>query len=391
MKSRLEKTLWSYLPAVLGYVSVVVVGLHDLSSPQERLWAAFLLAGFGLSYFILENYPPLKRWNFFLEAFQAAMVTGLLIIQPGWSVFPILFFLMSAHVVFEYKIRTGLIWVTVYTFLTGLVFLLLQGLQGLVQLLPFAGGYFFFAVSGWYRVQAENERSQAQMLLVELQQAHQQLKQYTTQLEEFTIAQERNRIAREMHDTLGHRLTIASVQLEGAQRLIFTDPERVDKILSTVREQVKEGLGELRRTVAMLRTSVDEDLPLPQALDRLAHQVQDATGIPVNLAVAANLPELSAVYHQAFYRAAQEGLTNIQRHAKASQVWLQLNQTNGDIELLISDNGQGFSPEQANTGFGLTGLKERAALLGGHFNIAPRPGGGVQLSLTLPLEKHHES
>jgi signal transduction histidine kinase len=93
---------------------------------------------------------------------------------------------------------------------------------------------------------------------------------------------------------------------------------------------------------------------------------------------------------QALYRAAQEGLTNIQRHAHASEVWLQLAVRDGTIELLIGDNGVGVSPEQAQSGFGLLGLKERAALQGGEFHIDARAGGGTQLTFRIPLSRESE-
>jgi signal transduction histidine kinase len=390
MNFKMNEKQWSYLPAVIGYGSVAIVGLNDIDSSQKLLWAALLLAAFGLFYFIHLPCTASEILKQTRIGIQAGLITGLLVIRPGWSVFPLLFFLMSAEVVFDFKIKTGLIWVVVFTLLTALAFTFDIGWSGLVQLLPFAAGYFFFAIFGWYRVQAVEEREEAQKLLAELQTAHEQLRQYTIQLEEFTIARERNRIAREMHDTLGHRLTIASVQLEGAQRLIHTDPERVDKIIGTVREQVKDGLGELRRTVAMLRAPEEEDLPMEQALTQLANQVHEATGIPVLVSIASDFPDLSSIYRQAFYRAAQEGLTNIQRHSKASQAWLQLSLVSGDIQLLISDNGIGYSAKNSVSGFGLTGLKERATLLNGKFSIAPRPGGGTQLSFSLPLEKEHD-
>ena len=85
-----------------------------------------------------------------------------------------------------------------------------------------------------------------------------QLQEYAGQIERLAVAEERNRLAREMHDMLGHRLTVAAVQLEGAQWLIHTAPERATHMVGTVRDQVREALGELRRTVATLRTPLAE-------------------------------------------------------------------------------------------------------------------------------------
>ena len=146
-------------------------------------------------------------------------------------------------------------------------------------------GYVFFGVFGWLLHQSEISRAKTELLLVELREAHRQLQVYAEQLEELTITQERNRISREMHDTLGHRLTIASVQLEGAQRLVRGDPGKAEKMIATVRDQVREGLVELRRTVAMLRSPIEEELPIGAALEKLVHQTSDATGIHIHLSI----------------------------------------------------------------------------------------------------------
>ncbi len=372
------------VPAFLGYLGVAVSGYFD-TDPPKRLWIVILLLLFGLVYF-----PPMfrlkhQRINHLLFAIDTALIAAMLYLRPGWSQFPILFFLLSPQALIWFPVRTGLAWVGVFVLVTAGDFFIAQGFKGLTSFLPYSAGFIFFAVFGWVSLQAIRDRKRSEQLLAELQEAHSQLQDYASRVEELTIAQERNRIAREMHDTLGHRLTIASVQLEGAQRLIPSNPERAAQILSTVREQVREGLGELRRTVAMLRASVEEDLPLPQALQKLAGQVQEATGVQVHLNLAGCPEDLPAPYRQALFRAAQEGLTNVQRHAQASDAWLSLDERDGQVTLLVSDNGIGFPAHEEGAGFGLTGLKERSALLGGDFFVDPRPGGGTQLTFRLPL------
>lgn len=370
---------------ILVLVAVAIGGLIDLSDPNKRMTAAVLLAAFAIVLFNpFFNHHQVKKAHASL-AILSALVAGLMAVRPGWYFFPILFFMLAAMAMIDLPTRSGVLWIGVFTVITGISFVVGDGLGGLTLLLPFAAGYLFFGIFGFTTVEAERERERSDHLLSELQVAHRQLQEYASRVEELTIAQERNRISREMHDTLGHRLTIAAVQLEGAQRLIPSNPERAASIVGTVREQVKEGLTELRRTVAMLRASVEEDLPLDKALARLAEQVQQATSLKVHLNLEGCPASLSLPQHQALYRAAQEALTNIQRHARASEAWLQITTRNGLVELLISDNGVGISPEQAQTGFGLVGLKERAALQGGDFHVDARPGGGTQIIFRIPL------
>jgi signal transduction histidine kinase len=373
------------LPLILAMIALFIAGLLEITDPSERLIATVLLAAFAIILFTPFFWHSRPIWVHAGLAVESALAAALLTLRPGWNFFPILFFLLSPMAMIYLTVRAGLIWIGLFTLITGSVLCLINGPIGLAFLLPYAAGYVFFAIFGRMTVEAEHNRLHAEQLLAELQAAHQQLQVYATQVEELAIAQERNRIAREMHDTLGHRLTIASVQLEGAQRLIPNNPERAASIIGTVREQVKEGLTDLRRTVAMLRASVEEDLPLDKALHRLVEQVQQATSLVIHLSLENCPAELSLPQHQAIYRAAQEALTNIQRHAQASEVWLQLNTQNNMIELLVSDNGVGFSAEQPRSGFGLLGLKERAELQNGEFHVDTRAGGGTQITFRIPL------
>jgi signal transduction histidine kinase len=130
---------------------------------------------------------------------------------------------------------------------------------------------------------------------------------------------------------------------------------------------------------------LDAGLPLTLALTRLAQDFETATALPVHLDLPPSLPGLNEFQHNALYRAAQEGLTNVQRHAQASQAWLSLACEAGVVELAVSDDGSGFPKDGEIQGFGLHGLQERAVFLGGELVLGPRPGGGARLALRLPL------
>jgi signal transduction histidine kinase len=320
---------------------------------------------------------------------ETLATTGLMIIQPGWSLFPILFFLMGPQAIHWFDLKIAALWLAGFTIITTLIFTIARGWYGIILLIPYTAGYIFFANFGWLLVQSDKERQRNEDLLLDLQEANRKLQEYTSQVEELTIVRERNRIAREMHDSLGHRLTISSIQLEGAQRLIETDPGRAAAITGTVREQIREGLNDLRRTLAMLRASIEEDMPLTQALTKLAQQTENATGLKINMDLEDHPDALPPAARQALFRTAQEGLTNIQRHSRATEAWIQLWEDQQKITLMISDNGIGIQENQPSqpAHFGLSGLKERAVLLNGDFSIHPRPGGGTQISISLPLKK----
>jgi signal transduction histidine kinase len=373
------------IPAILGMIVIGVAGYFELD-PSKRPLGIPLFVVFGILFLVLvygkHNHRILAQ---IFVGIMTACATGLILLESGWGIFPILFFMLDPLLMVEFPVRTALIWNVVFTLVTGVIFVRMGGWYGLLPWSTYTAGYVFFGIFGYNMIQAEKDRKLSEHLLAELQDAHRKLQDYTVQLEELTIAQERNRISREMHDTLGHRLTVASVQLEGAQRLVRKDPERAEKMIATVREQVREGLSDLRRTVAMLRAPLDEDIPLGPALEKLTKQMGEATGLKIHLAVEEPIPELPAAHRQALYRAAQEGLTNIQRHARASEAWLQLACQADALTLLVGDNGVGIASPSLQAGFGLNGLRERAALLGGELFVDPRTGGGTQLSFRLPL------
>jgi signal transduction histidine kinase len=391
MNSHRTKNLLLTLPAVLSFIIVSLSGLLDLETSQQRIWAAGLLAVYGILFLALNLHrlPPIGEHA--CVAVMTACVASLLIFQPGWGVFPILFFVLGPMVMIHFPLRVGLMWIGIFTLIIGIVFFASISLDGLLSWLVYSVGNLFFGMFGYAMRQSEEERKRSQQLLIELQEAHEKLQAYTEQLEELTIAQERNRIAREMHDTLGHRLTIAAVQLEGAQRLVHKNPERAETMIGTVRDQVREGLSDLRRTVAMLRASPNEELPIELALQKLVQQAAEATGIQIHLSVDDSYQDLPVTYQQALYRATQEALTNIHRHARATEAWIQFAEGQDHVTLLIGDNGIGIENEKEQAGFGLSGLRERAMLLGGECYIDKRAGGGTQLSFWLPLpEKRAE-
>ncbi|MGD9144454.1 MAG: sensor histidine kinase, partial [Anaerolineae bacterium] len=249
----------------------------------------------------------------------------------------------------------------------------------------YAGINIFFGAFAATMRRVDAARRKSDALLQELREAHEQLQEYALRVEELTVVEERNRLSREMHDTIGHRLTVASVQLEGAQRLCAQDPERAASIIGTVRGQVREALGELRSTVATLRAPVEADLHLRSSLTRLIAYYEQATGLTVHSLLPDEMPDLPDTHRLALYRAAQESLTNVQKHTAAEQVWLVLTVHDDAVTLLVSDDGQGLSLTGDQDGFGLRGLRERAHQLGGDLYLEPRPGGGTQLSFRLPL------
>ena len=380
----------SRLPFVIAYVILVTIGAIAISALREQgeNWgvAAGLLVMFGLLMARMPGIESLRLWGHLYMAAQTFITTAL-IAQYMPSVFMVLNFVLSAQATTILPQREGLIWIGLITIATSAGVAVHQGWGETLQVVPiYAAGYFFFGVFGQLLTRANEARDETQRLLGELEEAHLLLQEHSSRVEELAVIEERNRFAREMHDTLGHRLTVAAVQLEGAQRLCATDPERAASMVGTVREQVREALSDLRRTVATLRAPVEADLRLRSSLKRLALAFEEATGIVVHQLMPDEMPDLPREHRIALYRGGQEALTNVQRHAGAKQVWLTLMAQEKRVVLLVSDDGAGFPAGPAEeTSFGLRGLRERASQLGGDLVLDARAGGGAQLRLSLPL------
>ncbi|GAA4806992.1 hypothetical protein GCM10023200_50780 [Actinomycetospora chlora] len=204
--------------------------------------------------------------------------------------------------------------------------------------------------------------------------AHQQLRDQAAQAE-------RLRVARDIHDGLGHSLTVVQMQLRAARALLGSGSAGVDGVLAKAEDQSREALAEVRRSVGALREPRAVP-PLVEALTGLADETS-AAGVPTRLTVAGVERPVPDPAREALFRAAQEGLTNVRKHADASRAELVLDFTADAVRVEVRDDGRGRGAPSGD-GVGLLGLRERAEGLGGRLDLAPAPGGGCALTVEVP-------
>ncbi len=252
-------------------------------------------------------------------------------------------------------------------------------------LLAFSFAVLFTLVFTLLAVSAERARNDVQRLAAELGDANRKLREYAVQIEELAATRERNRLAREIHDTLGHYLTVVNVQLEASRALRERDPLGAQQALDKAQTLTQEGLREIRRSVATLRSSPLDNKPLAEALRRLVAESQ-SSGLTTVLEVKGLPRQLPPQSELTLYRAGQEGLTNVRKHARASSVSVVLDyQSPRGVTLRISDDGVGAANNgAATTGFGLLGLRERVHLLAGRLTVETAPNKGFALELAVP-------
>jgi signal transduction histidine kinase len=210
------------------------------------------------------------------------------------------------------------------------------------------------------------------------------LRQYSLRIEDQSALQERNRIAREIHDSLGHTLTAQSIQLDSALLLQNSNRQEASVFLQEAKQLCKQALQEVRQSVATLRTDPLQGKSLENLVEPLIQEFQATTAIEPTFMLSLTHP-LPREVISAFYRVLQEALTNIIRHSAASEVVLRLDTHDRRLHLQIQDNGKGFHPDQNSTGFGIQGMKERIAALGGQFNLSSSPGEGCLIDVKVML------
>ena len=156
--------------------------------------------------------------------------------------------------------------------------------------------------------------------------------------------------------------------------------------LAELQESARAGLEDVREIARGLRPQALDDVGLRSALISLATQVSDRSGVRVRPRIGPSLPELAPEQDLAIYRVAQESLTNVARHAQARNVTLALEATNGEVTLLVRDDGRGISEqESARRTMGLGGMHERALLVSGRLVVRRCPEGGTEVRLDVPV------
>jgi signal transduction histidine kinase len=233
---------------------------------------------------------------------------------------------------------------------------------------------FFFM--GYMLRQFRLGQARAEELVAELEESREALAS--------TVAlRERQHLAREMHDVLAHSLSALAVQLEGTRLLARStgaDPSVVEAVERS-HHLARGGLEEARRAIGALRGG---DMPGPDRLGALTAEFRDQTGVETALALDGEPRELTSEARLAVYRTAQEALTNVRRHADAERVDVRLRYADEGTWLTVEDRGAGANgTHDPGLGYGLTGMRERAELLGGRLAAAPTPDG-FRVELFLP-------
>lgn len=246
----------------------------------------------------------------------------------------------------------------------------------------FLAGQIFIMVFTQILVSEGKARREVERLVEELQAANQRLREYAVQIEELAVTRERNRLAREIHDGLGHFLTVIHMEIQAARAVMPYDSAKALSMLEKAQALSEDALTDVRGSVSALRESQEASLPLPEMLEKLV-QSCSVMNLGAEIKVMGSPRPVTPQVQLTLYRAAQEGINNIGKHSQASQAWIGLDyQDPQNIRFSVQDNGVGA--EVLDGGYGLMGLRERVNLLNGEMKIHTARDQGFRLEIVLP-------
>ncbi len=197
---------------------------------------------------------------------------------------------------------------------------------------------------------------------------------------------ERHRISQDLHDDVGQKMTALVFELRAIKDVIENEQDISLKDINSIIGNMETIIKHIRQIFYQLHPPSLSRMALPKVLAAFCSTFEESNSVHVDFSCQEEIPELPDNYDLAMYRFVQEGLANVVKHARASSAWINLDYTDGDLNISVEDNGQGFDLRQVTEGFGLHGIRERFLMLGGVMDVELTPGKGTHLSGTIPFK-----
>jgi NarL family two-component system sensor histidine kinase YdfH len=390
IKGERDPRLFMWLVVTLAVSGIYAITLLNNPSVRQPLvlliFTGLTLAHIWLHWQLGRIVDQSRKLSWYI-LLQGVLAFGILLFTNNPLMSNVLFMILIGEAIGVFGLtRKGLVAAAYFWALLTLSQVIFSGWDtaGIILLGTIPMSVFVILFVGLYMRQNE-ARQEAQTLAAQLEAADNQLAEYAVQVEKLTLSAERQRIARELHDTLSQGLTGLVLQLEAVKaHLQAGQDERAYAIII-------QSLARARSTLANSRNAIDDlrAIPssLPEAMQAKSERFIQATGIPCDLLIALGDYEPHPDTGDNLLRVLSEALTNITRHAQASQVWVTLKEKDDHIELEIRDDGQGFETGRAIEAghYGLLGMRERARLMGGNLDIKTGTGQGTRVRLNVPI------
>jgi signal transduction histidine kinase len=375
-RARRRTTAFDVVLAV-GYTVVAILVTRGIAEPQD---ASFDALAYALVVVIGASLAFRRRWpTLVLTVCTACLVVYALRDYPGGPVYLALllvFYTLAAArgwraVIGPVVLAAGALLAASIVSYDSEVFWIHVGFVGWTAAAVFLGDA------------ALNRRS----YLAELEQRARDLEETREEEARRRVAEERLRIARDLHDVIAHSIATIHMQSGVAAHVLDRHPEHARPALLAIKQVSKETMAELRATLHVLRQGdgAASLAPTP-GLDRLDALVETTrqAGLPVEMTVVGEPGPLPSAVDVTAYRIVQESLTNVMRHAAAAHAEVAVVRGPDHVEIDVVDDGRGAAAG-ATVGHGITGMRERAEMVGGSLEAGPRPGGGFRVRARLPL------
>jgi len=369
------------IPALLDtttYLSLIVMsllGVSGLNTLRSQLMALGLCLIFGLLYrFVFRTGRYEKNPVLYFGSQFVVMALLLLLGSTATDSLNFLFLILSIHAALVLTRAAATLWIAIYYCAVSAAVLISQGTQGLYAIAFYLVAYSVCGLFGNNLQQMELSREHNQQLIEELQSTQQKL-------QELAVVEERNRLARDLHDSVKQQVFAISMQLSAARNSLTENDKAFPSVIEAERLAQQAG-AELTTLIHELRPPNLEHKTLSAALQGHLAEWSRQTGIEVDSTIEENLT-LTLPAEQALFRMAQEALSNVARHSKASKVAVTLVNENDEIKLTIEDNGIGFGMERIAKGVGLDSMSERLEAVGGRLEVSSQKTKGTRVSASI--------
>lgn len=359
------------------YVSTAVMALLGMSGLQSlalQITALALCLTFALLYRFLFRTGYYERNPAVYFGGQIVVLVLLFLLNSGASdAFNFLFYILTFHTAVVLTIRTAAAWIAFYFLITSSVSLISRGWDGLYAVFFYLAVFIVCAILGNTVQQTELTSERNQRLVDELKETQQKL-------QELAVVEERNRLARDLHDSVKQQVFAISMQL-GAAKMSLSETDKAYSSVAAAERLAQEAGAELTTLIHELRPA---GLARKSLIEAIKEHINEWTR-QNNIEAEMNISDVSVSLNaeQALFRVLQEALANVARHSKAAKVRITLKPENGNVKMMIEDNGIGFDDGRITKGVGLDSMKERLMAVNGEFEVSRLQSQGTRVTATV--------
>ena len=366
-----------FLLDVSTYLSVAVMallGVSGLPAFQLQIMALALCLTFALLYrFVFHTNYFEHRPSLYFGA-QAVVMVLLFLLKSGASdAFNFLFYILAIHAAITLNLRTAVTWTSIYFGIACVVVLTDRGMSGWFAIIFYLAAFIVCVIIGYTLQQTELTSDRNQRLVDELKKTQQKL-------QELAVVEERNRLARDLHDSVKQQVFAISMQLSAA-RTTLTETDKAFSPVAEAERLAQQAGAELTTLINALRPPGLESKSLADAIHEHAEVWSRQNNIEAETHIDSTV-SVNQQTEQALFRVLQEALANVVRHSQADKATITLKSENGNVVLMIEDNGIGYDAERITRGIGLDSMRERLAGVNGELQISGLKSQGTRVIAT---------